>query len=103
MAKQGLYAVYDRASGIYDGPLRGAADGLVVRQFCDMCIGTETDISKHPEDFTLFKLGMFNDGTGEFETQPPEKLINGAEAIAQSRQVNGADLKEADMEISANA
>jgi hypothetical protein len=33
----------------------------------------------------------------------PLKLINGAEAVAQSRKVNGAKLQEVDKEISANA
>jgi hypothetical protein len=28
--KQGLYAIFDRASGVYDGPLRGQADGVVI-------------------------------------------------------------------------
>ena len=101
--KTGLYAIFDRASGIYDGPLRGQADGVVVRQFCDMCVGGEHEVAKHPEDFTLFKIGVWNDGTAEIESVSPEKLINGAEAIAQSKKVNGAELKAIDEEISANA
>jgi hypothetical protein len=101
--KQGLYAIFDRASGVYDGPLRGQADGVVVRQFCDMAVGGEHPVAQHPEDFTLFKIGEFNDGTGELVPMIPEKLINGSEAVAQSRKVNGADLREVDKEISANA
>ena len=103
MAKQSLYAIFDRASGVYDGPLRGQADGVVVREFTDMCVGDTHKISQHPEDYTLFKLGEFNDGTGELEPMTPVKLINGAEAVANSRKVNGAKLQEVDKEISANA
>ena len=94
--RQGLYAIFDTASGVYDGPLRGQADGVVVRQFCDMAAGSEHPVAQHPEDFTLFKIGYFNDGTGELEGCVPEKLINGAEAVAQGRKVNGAELKEID-------
>ena len=100
--KQGLYAIFDRASGVYDGPLRGQADGVVIRQFCDLAVGDEHPVAQHPEDYTLFKVGEFNDGTGELEPIVPMKLINGAEAVAQSRRVNGAHLEEVDKEI-ANA
>ena len=101
--KQGLYAIFDRASGVYDGPLRGQADGVVVRQFCDLAVSEDHPVAQHPEDYTLFKVGEFNDGTGELEAIVPVKLINGAEAVAQSRKVNGAKLQEVDEEISANA
>jgi hypothetical protein len=101
--KQGLYAIFDRASGVYDGPLRGQADGVVIRQFCDLAVGDDHPVAQHPEDYTLFKIGEFNDGTGELEPMVPEKLINGGEAVSQSRKVNGAHLEEVDKEISANA
>jgi hypothetical protein len=68
-----------------------------------MAVGGEHPVAQHPEDFTLFKVGEFNDGTGELVPCVPEKLINGAEAVAQSRKVNGAQLEEVDKEISANA
>jgi hypothetical protein len=74
-----------------------------VRQFVDLASGTEHPVGQHPEDYTLFKVGEFNDGTGELEACIPIKLINGIEAVAQSRKVNGAQLQEVDEEISANA
>jgi transcriptional regulator NrdR family protein len=68
-----------------------------------MCVGGEHEVAKHPEDFTLFKVGTWNDGTAEIESFAPEKLINGVEAIAQSRKVNGAELEVIDKEIRENA
>ena len=94
-----LYAIYDRASGVYDGPLRGQTDDVVKRQFVDMCVASDHPVSQHPEDYTLFKVGSWNDGTGELIDVVPEKLMNGAEAVTLSRKVNGAELRAVDEEI----
>ena len=80
--KVSLFAVFDRCSGVYDGPIPGRADAEMVRNFVHMCGNKESKISQSPEDFTLFKVGSWNDGTGELEDMVPEKLINGAEALS---------------------
>ena len=72
-----LYAIYDSASGIYDGPFPGQADGHVIRAFSDRCLAEEGPMAGHPEDFTLFKVGTWNDGTAEIIDVITEKLING--------------------------
>ena len=87
--KVDLYAVFDRCSGVYDGPIPGRADAEMVRNFTFMCTNKESKISQSPEDFTLFKVGKWNDGTGELEPSVPEKLINGAEATANLMSDNG--------------
>ena len=81
--KVDIYAVFDRASGIYDGPIPGRADGEMIRNFKFMCSNEESKISQSPEDYTLFKVGSWNDGTGEIEGIVPVKLINGAEALGE--------------------
>jgi len=91
--KVNMYAIFDRASGIYDGPHPGRADGEIIRNFSQMCLNADSAIGKAPEDFTLFKVGTWNDGTGEVVDVVNEKLINGGEAIAASRNsVNEGEL-----------
>ena len=80
--KISLYAVFDRCSGVYDGPIPGRADAEMVRNFSHMCGKPDSKLSESPEDYTLFKVGTWNDGTGELEDLVPVKLINGAEAIS---------------------
>ena len=87
-----LYAVYDTATGIYDGPIPGQSDGQMIRKFSDMAVNAETEIGKHPEDFTLFRMGTWNDGTGELVDNTNDKLINGVEAVANSRKVVNGEL-----------
>ncbi len=87
-----LYAIYDSASGVYDGPFPGTADGAVSRNFSDMCLNADHPIGKHPDCYTLFRVGSWNDGTGEVADIDPLKLMNGVEAVAAARTVNGAQM-----------
>jgi hypothetical protein len=64
--KVNIYAVYDSAAKAYGRPIFLQADGLVMRAFKDMVNDPrkETDISKHPEQFTLFKIAEYDDQHG---------------------------------------
>ena len=86
----GLYAVFDVCSGVYDGPFPQRADAEAQRNFTGMVNKVDSPIGQNPEDFTLFKVGVWNDATGEIEKMPAKKLLNGAEAVS-----NVIKLKEA--------
>ena len=83
--KKSLYAVFDTASGVYDGPMPGVSDGHMVRAFSDMANNPEHPIGAHPEDFALIKVGTWNDGTGDLHSQSNVTLITGLEAVARKR------------------
>ena len=55
--KKNLYAVIDTASGVYDGPIPGLADGHMIRWFSDMAVNADHPIGQHPEDYSLIKVG----------------------------------------------
>lgn len=82
-----LYAIFDTASGVYDGPMAGVSDGHMMRAFSDLAVSADHPIGKHPEDYHLIKLGSWNDGTGEIKDSANVTLITGLEAVANSRNV----------------
>ena len=82
-----VYCVFDRASGIYDRPWCANSDGAATRSFTDICSDADHPIGKHPEDYTLFRIGTWSDDKGELRGEAPEKVINGAEAYASGRNV----------------
>lgn len=86
--KKNLYAVIDTASGIYDGPFAGISDGHMIRGFTDMALNPETPIGKHPKDYALIKVGVWNDGTGELNDMMNVTLITGLEAVASAQSGN---------------
>ena len=52
-----LYAVFDSATGVYDGPIPGQADGSVIRAFSDKAVSDDNAVGQHPECYTLFRVG----------------------------------------------
>jgi len=90
-----LYSIFDKAAGIYTKPLFARADGEVMREFTNLCTSADHPYSDHPEDYSLFRLGIFDDQTGKLTDEANECLANGHEVVALSRQVN----KEAQEEL----
>ena len=97
--KKNLYAVIDTASGVYDGPIPGQSDGQMIRSFSDMAVNAEHPIGQHPEDYSLIKVGTWNDGTGEVEDFQNTTMITGLEAVANSRKVEPGSLVEFDQKV----
>lgn len=82
-----MYSIYDRASGVYDRPFVGQTDAAAQRSFSDVALDKSHPIGKHPGDFTLMRLGSWNDNTGKIEGCMPEKVANGLECVAAAEKV----------------
>ena len=71
------YAVYDRKAEMYSQPFLEIKDGTAIRAVQDIVINNKDHaFAKHPSDFSLFRLGSFDETTGEIAgEQKPTKLI----------------------------
>ena len=87
------YTIYDVASGVYMRPFFSQADGQATRGFKDIATDADHEVGKHPEDYTLYRIGTFNDGTGEIEGEQLTKLITGLQCVSMDRNPEKADLK----------
>lgn len=83
--KMNFYSVFDKGINAYMRPFPMQADGQAVRAFTDECLNAETPLSKHPEDYALFRIGSFEDTTGVVEGCEPKPLARGHEVVAASR------------------
>lgn len=97
--KLNAYTIYDVASGVYMRPFFSQADGQALRGFNDLATDAEHEIGKHPEDYTLYRIGDFNDSTGEIRGENLEKLTTGLEAVTQSRKVQPDLIQAMEQEI----
>jgi len=59
-----IFSIYDSKAVTYNTPIFLPQEGQAIRIFDDMVNRTDSEIGKHPEDYTLFTLGDFNDETG---------------------------------------
>lgn len=78
-----VYSMYDSGAQFYTRPFFAKADGEATRLFVDIAKDNDSAIGKHPSDYALFRLGTFDDGKGDFESETsPVKIMTGHEAKA---------------------
>lgn len=88
------YTVFDTASGVYQRPFFMHADGEARRIFADLCADAEHPVGKHPEDYSLFRIGMYDDNKGVLSAETLECLCTGLEMVAQARNIAPGSLRE---------
>lgn len=75
--KRPVLAIYDSKAELYGEPIVAVAVGQVVREFSDRVSDGKSDYSRHPEDYTLFQIGEYDDVEGKLRAIVPVSLGNG--------------------------
>lgn len=73
------YAVFDRAVGAFMNPFYAKARGEALRLFMDAVGDKQTPLNKHPEDYSLYWCGHFDDSKGTFFSDEPVLLLRATE------------------------
>lgn len=75
--KLGLYSVYDLVAKTYTAPYAAQSDAIAIRSLLTAVRDPSSTLFQHPHDFRLFKLGLWDDDSGEISTpEPPVLIIN---------------------------
>lgn len=70
-----VFAIYDSKVETYQKPFFMLSKGQALRAWIDLINDQQSEVSKHPEDFTLFLLGSYDENTGKFENEAtPQSL-----------------------------
>lgn len=70
-----VMSVRDAKTDIFSQPMFFVTKGVAIRAFMDEVQRQGSDVAKHPEDFSLWYLGVFDDQSGAFQGLPaPERL-----------------------------
>lgn len=75
MSKQ-LFAIRDNVAKSFNSPFADANEVNPKRSFLNLCKDKKTIVGTNAEEFSLWRLGEFNEETGEV-TNNPEKLLDG--------------------------
>ena len=81
--KLNFYSIYDSAVGAYMRPFVLQSDGQAIRGFSDEAMNPETPINAHPEDYALFRIGIFDDATATITPEEPTCLARAHEIKAK--------------------
>ncbi len=90
--KQNIYSIFDTASGLYSRPFFTCSDAEAIRSFSDIATDAEHPIGRHPADYTLFRLGIFDDRDGNLTDEVNSSLCNALERIASAQNVKRDEL-----------
>lgn len=59
-----IFAIYDQKAEAYLQPFFMATRGLAIRAIQDAAKDPKSQFSQHPQDFTLYEIGVFSDVHG---------------------------------------
>lgn len=88
--RQNFYSVFDSKLVSFTPPFQALRDEAAIRQFGDWVNDTnpQNTLAKHPEDYSLFRVGWFDADTGQIGTDgPPVNLIT-ASALKAAQVIN---------------
>ncbi len=80
-----IFAVYDSKSEAYTLPFYYHLENQALRTFSDWCNDPDHPFGKHPEDYTLFEIGVFDASQGSLE-QPEKKSLRHALECVKSNE-----------------
>lgn len=59
------YTLYDVKALTYNPPFFTANHGLAKRMLQELVTDTNTTVGRHPSDFKLYQIGVYDDNTGD--------------------------------------
>lgn len=81
-----IFTVYDVMAGAYLPPFFLRTDGEAKRAFEDCIRAPEHRFNAHPEQYTLFFHGEYDDESGDFTlTEAPQALGNGLDFVPKPK------------------
>jgi hypothetical protein len=94
-----VLSVRDVKAGVFSQPFYAPTLQHGIRSFLDAASNPADDnmMRKHPEDFQLYHLGTFEDGSGSFESLATAQLVSSASEIYSSssaKQASGSGLTD---------
>lgn len=79
-----IYTIYDVKAKAYLQPMFLATDAIAVRSFSNAINKKDHSFNTNPEDYTLHRIGLFDDETAQMQTSDPELIISGLQALDTS-------------------
>jgi len=79
-----IFSVFDAPVGAYLQPFFCRSNGEAIRSFQDACNDGKTQFAQHPNDYTLFYLGEWDDTGGVLDTSTPARVGSAAEMIVKA-------------------
>lgn len=79
-----LFSIYDSRAEAYMRPFCARNSGEALRAFADLANDPQHAVGQHPEDYSLWRHGAFDEETGELSALPKEHLGHAVDYVRSS-------------------
>ena len=69
------FSLYDSVGEYFLPPFSAVSDTVAARAVKHALVDSQNDVSKSPQDFSLYRLATFDDSSGLFAPQDPPVFI----------------------------
>lgn len=76
-----VFSIRDEKAGAYLTPVFFASVAQALRTFGDAVTNKDSGFSKHPEDYALYEIGVYDDNAGEIKGITPKFLSRATEFV----------------------
>jgi len=83
-----VYSVFDSKGDAWSFPWLARTDETAQRMFAASALDPANDICKFAGDFTLFRIGFWDDNNGKFDMEETKKDLGTALQIRSRYEVN---------------
>lgn len=80
-----IYTIRDTKSEGFTRPSFFVTEEMAVRSFSFAVDGGDQAMTDFPDDYTLYRIGVWNDETGMIEGHDVNRVITGIEALQMSK------------------
>jgi len=81
MEKLQLFAVLDNKMELYLAPITARNIAVAVRIFETAVLSQGHDFNTHPDDYSLWLIGEFDQSSGEVKSLPAKTVVQGHQII----------------------
>lgn len=75
------FTIFDKKIGAHHAPFFAPTDGAAVRALSDLASDVNTTVGRHPADYCLYCIGVFDDAGATFESFTPKTFVVEAAAL----------------------
>lgn len=96
-----IFSIYDAKAKVFMSPMVLMNVETAIRGFKYEVNKGQSDVARQPEDFTLFEIGRYSDGTGEIVGSDPSVVINGIQLKEEEEEFDSTEeMREVAKEMS---
>ena len=77
------FCIYDAATAAFMRPFFCHTEQQAIRMFKDCVYDENHECGKHPEDYSIHRVGLFDDQNGHFEAVTPVQVVTGNELMGE--------------------